>query len=64
MERHVWDKLGGLPNRSVMGVAPMDYLAGDLPKTKIVNKKIRIILANLDTNRFPNAYGDDFLLCL
>ena len=64
MERNVWDMLDGLPNRSVMGAAPKDYLEGDLYRIKMINDTIRIIYIEYDTNHFPNAYGDGFLLCL
>ena len=64
MERNVWDMLDELPNRSAMGAGPMDYLEGDLHKIKTINDTIRIIYIMYDTNHFPNAYDDDFLLCL
>ena len=60
-ERTVWDMLGGLPSRLVMGVAPMGCSTDDLRKTKIVNNKIRIMLTKYDTNHFPSVYGDGFL---
>ena len=43
MERNVWDMLDELPNRSVMGAAPMDCLEGDLPNIKMINDTIRIV---------------------
>ena len=64
MEQNVWDMLDEPPNRSAMGAGPMDYLEGDLHKIKTINDTIRIIYIMYDTNHFPNAYDDDFLLCL